>query len=147
MEQLADGAKIWLFLADHYVLNLTTQSAFELWSASLFYVSDAQNECIYIMTPLNTRHGKMMSDHPKVSGTVSDQTTDLSQAKGLQFSGAVQELGGAEEAHAMALYQKFFPVAEDFKQPVWKISFNELKLTDYSIDFGANYEWSSALAQ
>jgi len=147
MNPLADEAKIWLFLADHHVLTLSTQSAFELWSASLFYVCDEQHKCIYVMTSKNSRHGKMMAERSAVSGTISDQVTDLSQLKGLQFSAEVSELAGKEEQLALGLYQKYFPVAEDFQQPVWKISFNELKLTDHSAGFDISYIWTRQLTQ
>lgn len=133
--------KIWPFIRSNYVLTICTQSADSLWAASLFYVAD--KERLYVMSDLTTRHGSMMLANNKVSGTIAVPVEDISQIRGLQFTGEIKLLEGEEEEKERVLrfYEKRFPVAKAFSAPLWQINFTELKLTDNSAGFGTKYYW------
>jgi len=147
MKLLTNEENIWSFLGDHHVLTLSTHSNSELWSAILFYVYNAENQSIFIMTPKETRHGEMMINNAKVSGTISDQVTDITQITGLQFSADVKILAGKAEAGARALYEKYFPVDENYKQLMWEIIFTEVKLIDHPAVYGAECFWNRELVR
>jgi len=147
MKLLTNEENICSFLADHHVLTISTQSASELWSAILFYVYDTKSQSIYIMTPLETRHGEMMIGNPKVSGTISDQVTDITQITGLQFSADVKILVEQAEISARALYEKFFPVDENYKQSMWEVTIKEAKLIDHPAVYGTRCFWDNELVK
>ena len=143
MKQSIELTKIWDFLCTRHVLSISTYTKSTIWSASLFYITDTKNQCLYIMSAENTRHSQMFLNNPFVSGTISDQTIKISEIVGLQFSGQVFLLKDEEEIKARKLYELHFPIATQFRERIWKICFTELKLTDNTAGFGTKYNWLS----
>ena len=144
MEKTTDLQKIWLFLASQHVISITSHTAADAWSASVFYAADKVNMVLYVMTTEKSRHGKLMMKNPIISGTVADQTADVKQLKGIQFRAEITLLNKGEEAAARELYVLNFPIAKTHQDSIWKISFLELKLTDNTAGFGTKYNWRSA---
>lgn len=143
MEQSTDLERMWQYIAGYHVLTLCTHNPFGSWAANLFYATDAINQCLYVLTSENTRHGTMMQANPSISGTISDQQADVSQLRGLQFRATITRLTGDEENLGRDCYEGRFPIAKKMKETVWKISFTELKLTDNTAGFGTKYNWRS----
>lgn len=133
---------IWQFISAYHVVSITAQSNQQMWSANAFYIPDFGRDSIYIMSNTATRHARMMQQHPIISGTISDQVSDVGNLKGLQFAASAEEIADSEMIEKVqALYVARFPIAEKMQDTLWKISFLEMKYTDNSVGFGTKYIW------
>jgi len=134
--------EIWDFVQDNHVLSATAAWNEELWSVNLFYTSDQNNDCVWVMTDENTRHGEMMSKNNAISGTISSQEANIHLLKGIQFSGTIELINdGNTYKEGLKLYQKRFPIAHLHKKALWKLSFIKIKLTNNTLGFGTKLMW------
>lgn len=134
---------IWNYILSNHVLSMSACNHDDIWSANMFYAAHPLQDSVYIMTSMFTNHGQLMLQNAMVSGTISDQTKDVEQLKGIQFQGLAAVLTGTEEEHALSLYAGQFPVAKKMKETVWKITFTVLKYTDNSLGFGTKMIWQN----
>lgn len=132
---------IWSYVLSNHVLGITAFSPRDMWSANLFYAGDLEHDCVYVMSGIATRHGQLMQQQSQVSGTICAQIENVAELKGIQFQGLTSVLSGGDYDHAMAIYQKRFPIAEKMKETLWKISFTIVKYTDNSLGFGTKLIW------
>lgn len=142
-----DLNRIRAYCQQNHVLTLCAHHQSESWAASLFYVLAMEASTFYIMTSPGTRHGRIMTENPDISGTISDQTEEVAILRGLQFSGIVSQLTEPERTQALEQYQNRFPAARRHTEVLWKIKCREMKLTDNTAGFGTKYYWMESSPQ
>ncbi|PLR34875.1 YhbP family protein [Chimaeribacter arupi] len=141
MQLSDDRVTIEKYLKKYHVLTLCAAAGEDLWCANCFYVVEPGQMALLLMTDLKTRHGALMAQQPRVSGTIAAQPKTVALIKGVQYSGRAIQLVGEEEQAGRALYCKQFPVARAMPSPVWRLSLDEIKMTDNTLGFGKKLFW------
>ncbi|MFM2484168.1 hypothetical protein [Celerinatantimonas yamalensis] len=129
------------YLSSQHVVTIAGQDAQGLWAANCFYVWSAEVLGFIVLSSLNTRHGQIMKDYPKVCGTVSDQTQSIAHLQGVQYTGRSLLLNGSEKQNALQLYYQKFPIARAKPAPTWLIQIDTLKMTNNRLVFGHKTRW------
>lgn len=132
-------SKIEQFIAENHVISIAVNDKNEIWSFNAFYVKNEQNNQLIILTSLDSIHGNILQKNPNVSGTISNQISDVKELKGLQFKGTL--IANKNAAHLYELYCTKFPIAKNLKETVWILEFETLKYTDNSLGFGTKLYW------
>lgn len=99
------------WLAKQHVVTWCVHHEGELWCANAFYLFDAQNVALYLLTDDKTRHAQMSGACAPVAGTVNGQPKTVTRIRGVQFKGVIRRLEGQESDAARKAYLRRFPVA------------------------------------
>jgi len=137
----SDLKTIVAYLKKQHVLSMCVGDAQSLWCANCFYALNEAEMSVYVLTDHNTRHGALLAQYRHVAGTISDQTITVSLIKGAQYSGEMTELTGAEAQEARKIYTSRFPLAKLASTPIWRLTFDEVKLTNNKLGFGTKLSW------
>ncbi|EAB2698544.1 YhbP family protein [Salmonella enterica] len=129
------------WLAKQHVVAWCVHHEGELWCANAFYLFDAQNVALYLLTDDKTRHAQMSGACAPVAGTVNGQPKTVARIRGVQFKGEIRRLEGQESDAARKAYLRRFPVARVLPAPVWEIRLDEIKFTDNTLGFGKKLHW------
>ncbi|EFT9487797.1 YhbP family protein [Salmonella enterica] len=129
------------WLAKQHVVTWCVRHEGELWCANAFYLFDAQNVALYLLTDDKTRHAQMSGACAPVAGTVNGQPKTVARIRGVQFKGEIRRLEGEESDAARKAYLRRFPVARVLPAPVWEIRLDEIKFTDNTLGFGKKLHW------
>ncbi|ACS87340.1 YhbP family protein [Musicola paradisiaca] len=129
------------YLKKLHVLTLCVSDNSALWCANCFYVFDEAQVAFFLMTEIETRHANIMLRQPRVAGTVNGQPKSVLLVRGVQFVGEISRLTGEEETSARNRYNARFPVARSISAPIWKLSLDEIKMTDNALGFGKKHVW------
>lgn len=131
------------YLRQHHVLALATRTADDLWAAAVFYVNSGFD--LIFLSAGHTRHAHHLATHPWAAATIQDSISDWREIKGIQLEGPVQQLAGAEQEMAEALYRTRFPFLQDAPDPIqrafaqvnwYRLTPRHLYLLDNSHGFG-----------
>lgn len=114
------------WLAKQHVVTWCVHHEGELWCANAFYLFDAQNVALYLLTDDKTRHAQMSGACAPVAGTVNGQPKTVARIRGVQFKGEIRRLEGQESDAARKAYLRRFPVARVLPAPVWEIRLDEI---------------------
>lgn len=106
-----------------------------------FYSFDEKNQLLFFKSSSNTRHSKILSNNPKVSGTILPNETKRLAIKGLQFTGTVLYDSFPNEVRPDVSYHKTYPFALAKPGHVWCIQLEKIKMTDNTRIFGEKLEW------
>ncbi len=97
------------FLKEISTLTLATASEQgEPWAATVFFAADKHFN-LYFVSDHRTQHGRDMAARSRVAATVNPDCDNWHAVRGLQISGTVDVVEGAERARALLLYFKKFP--------------------------------------
>ncbi|EHS6224582.1 YhbP family protein [Salmonella enterica] len=129
------------WLAKQHVVAWCVHHEGELWCANAFYLFDAQNVALYLLTDDKTRHAQMSGACAPVAGTVNGQPKTVARIRGVQFKGEIRRLEGQESDAARKAYLRRFPVARVLPAPIWEIRLDEIKFTDNTLGFGKKLHW------
>lgn len=129
------------YLNSQHVLALCCHDRESSWCASCFYVFERETMSFLIMTDGKTRHGQLIEKNPQVVGTISEQQTEITDLKGIQFSGSISLLIGEKEDQARQNYYDRFPIAKMIPSPIWRLTLDEVKMTDNTAGFASKYLW------
>ncbi|WP_203435762.1 YhbP family protein [Salmonella enterica] len=129
------------WLAKQHAVTWCVHHEGELWCANAFYLFDAQNVALYLLTDDKTRHAQMSGACAPVAGTVNGQPKTVARIRGVQFKGEIRRLEGQESDAARKAYLRRFPVARVLPAPVWEIRLDEIKFTDNTLGFGKKLHW------
>ncbi|EGP1218195.1 TPA: YhbP family protein [Salmonella enterica subsp. enterica serovar Typhi] len=129
------------WLTKQHVVTWCVHHEGELWCANAFYLFDAQNVALYLLTDDKTRHAQMSGACAPVAGTVNGQPKTVARIRGVQFKGEIRRLEGQESDAARKAYLRRFPVARVLPAPVWEIRLDEIKFTDNTLGFGKKLHW------
>ena len=148
--------RIELSLTNHYTISIATVAGEELWSASVFYVSD-QKLNIYFISFDESKHIQGILKDKRVSATINQDVSDWMQIKGLQLQGVAYKVPEQLRKDILNAYRKKFdsinrllelPETDDEKkiakqfnsislfcfEPHW------IRLLDNSLGFGSKEE-------
>jgi uncharacterized protein len=132
---------IFIYLKKQHVLSLCCSFNDDIWCANCFYVFDEIKVEFYLMTSTESLHSKLMLNNNNVAGTVNGQPKNISLIKGIQYKGVVSLLTEKDNADALSLYTKRFPIAKIKSLPLWKIEISALKFTNNILGFGKKTDW------
>lgn len=131
------------FLADNHVVSIATSAEDRLWGACCFYVFDAEQARLIILTSRKTEHGSMMAAQPQIAGTIAGQPDSITKISGIQFRATAECLEDDESRKvALSLYYKAHPVARAMKSDVWALNLDTVKFTDNKLVFAQKTHWS-----
>ena len=148
--------RIELSLTNHYTISIATAAKEELWSASVFYVSD-QKLNIYFISFDESKHIQGILKNKRVSATINQDVSDWMQIKGLQLQGVAYKVPEQHRKNILNAYRQKFdsihvlldlPKTDDEKkiakqfnsislfcfEPHW------IRLLDNSLGFGSKEE-------
>jgi len=94
------------FVAGHHVMTLATNGPLGLWAAAVFYAHDGFR--FVFLSAGHTRHAQNLAVVPDVAATIQAEYDNWAAIKGIQLEGTVEQLHGARQATAMALYATRF---------------------------------------
>jgi uncharacterized protein YhbP (UPF0306 family) len=95
------------YLAGHQVMTLATTGPAGLWAAAVFYASAGFR--LYFLSAGHTRHAQNVTSTGYVAATIQEDYRDWPDIQGLQLSGPVRLLSGAEREQAILIYQQKYP--------------------------------------
>jgi uncharacterized protein YhbP (UPF0306 family) len=135
------------YLQQHQVMSLATSGPGGIWAAAVFYVNHDFD--IYFLSAATSRHSVNIATNSKVAVTIQEDYRDWKEIKGIQSEGHTVRLSGREQAHAVALYAKKFPlitsappaIAKALRKVSWyRFSPTRLYFVDNSTAFGKRDE-------
>lgn len=130
------------FINRYHVVSLACYANGTLWSASCFYIFDAENDRLILLTKQTTCHGELMRQNPNIAGTIAGQPQHLNEIEGLQFSATARCLSEPDErSRAFTQYTQRYPIAKLIPSDVWEIRFNEIKFTENRTAFAHKTYW------
>lgn len=94
------------YLQQHHVMTLATHGPDGLWAAAVFYASSGFD--LYFLSAGHTRHAQNMAAMPRIAATIQEDYADWAVIQGIQLTGDVTQLSGAERLKANAWYQAKF---------------------------------------
>lgn len=113
----SDRAAIHDMLARHNTITLATCRDGQPWAASLFFASDAKLN-LYFVSDYRTHHARDIDIHTEAAATVNADCGSWTEVKGLQMTGSVTALKGAQRLNALRHYlAKFDDVRALFDAP------------------------------
>src|SRR5512145_1259083 len=134
------------YLAAHNVMTLSTMGPEGPWAAAVFY-SSRELDLFFVSSP-KSRHAGHLQANPKVAAAIHEDYRDWRAIQGIQLSGTVVRLQGAEREAALACYREKFnflnnPVAELVpvlealgKAACYRLTPSELHFIDNATGFG-----------
>ena len=147
MEHIIDQ-KIVEFIKDHHVLTLATCNNNKPYCATMFYIADFKGEnepksvCLVFTSDDETRHVKDIHENKHIAGAIALETSIVGKIQGIQFTGIIKKLDGAELKNAKMSYIKRFPVAALATLHLWEVEVDYIKLTDNRLGFGKKLTWT-----
>jgi len=148
--------RIELFLSKHHTISIATSAEGELWSASVFYVSDEKLN-IYFISFEESKHIQGLLKNKRVSATINQDVSDWMQIKGLQLQGLAYKVPEQHRKDILDAYRKKFdsihrllelPETDDEKKiakqfnSISLFSFDPdwIRFLDNSLSFGSKEE-------
>lgn len=95
------------YLADHQVMTLATAGERGPWAAAVFYASKGFH--LYFLSADHTRHIEDLMTDGRCAAAIQEDYRDWPEIKGIQLEGKVEQLSGAQQNQAIALYKAKFP--------------------------------------
>ena len=113
MQKKALEQTIRRYMATHNTISLAVAAGDVPHAASVFYVNIGFN--LYFLSSPSSRHGEILAQNPRVSGTINEDYADWLQIKGIQLEGRIEYVGGImKNARIVGAYIKKFPNVADF---------------------------------
>jgi uncharacterized protein YhbP (UPF0306 family) len=94
------------YVTGHHVMTLATNGPAGVWAAAVFYAHDEFR--FVFLSAGHTRHAQNIAAAPDVAVTIQSDYDDWTAIKGVQLEGVVEQLDGARQAAALALYAARF---------------------------------------
>lgn len=108
------------YLRAHNVMSVATNGPEGLWAAAVFYVND--DFVLYFLSAPTSRHSVNIAANPRVAVTIQQEYDDWRAIKGIQLEGVVSRLEGLEQARAILLYGKKFPIVANIARAPTEIA-------------------------
>lgn len=142
-------------LAREHVMTLACRDAQGTWVAAVFYASDRLD--LYFVSSPTSRHARSLAFDARLAAEVHGPAADWHAIVGLQISGTVEEIHGAEAAAARCLYAGRFPfidgagstpdpaLARALEKVAWyRLRIDDAVLIDNTRGLGRRASWSRA---
>jgi uncharacterized protein YhbP (UPF0306 family) len=92
----------WNWLDQHNVLNLGTVGPDGPWSAAVYFARDGKR--FIFLSARHSKHASNLAADPRCSATINGDARAWSNIRGVQLSGRVRRLDGAEAEASRGLY-------------------------------------------
>ncbi|MBN2870738.1 MAG: hypothetical protein JXK04_07265 [Campylobacterales bacterium] len=135
--------KIGAFIERHHLLSLAT-SGERLWCCSMFYAFDPEAVAFIVASDETTEHMRNVRGNDAVAGTVALETKQVGKIQGIQFAGHLRK---TEKRENFELYYRKFPYARVMNPTLWKITLDEIKMTDNTLGFGKKLTWKRSVSE
>ena len=145
MENQTFPHEISAFIESRHCMSISVCTAEGPWSATVFYVFDSENNRLIFASNMETRHGRIMLQNPKISGTISNDEFQIVKIQGIQFEGEVRQAKSHYKRKARLLFLRKFPFALLKKTTLWYIEPTYAKMTDNTLFFSAKIHWERNL--
>lgn len=129
------------FLKQQKVLALATRGEDMPGCCNCFYELADEESMLVIMSDEKSSHVQEARVHPKVSGTVFDPKSTMTNVRGVQFQGRFMALSGDLEKKARKYYQAKFPLAKIKGKPFWGIVLARVRLLESRAGIPYKTEW------
>jgi uncharacterized protein YhbP (UPF0306 family) len=144
MNNLIDN-RILSLIREHHIFTLAVTREVQPWCATCFYVYDEKCNLFIFTSEDDTRHihDVVETGNFLVAGAIALETKMIGKIRGIQFSGTIFKLEGADLKSAKKAYLEKFPIARFSTLYLWGISPNLIKMTDNRLGFGKKLIWHS----
>jgi len=135
--------KILSLISEHHIFTLAVTHGPQPWCATCFYVYNEENNLFIFTSEDNTRHIRDVVETGNflTAGAIALETKMVGKLRGIQFSGSMHRLEGAEKKSAKKLYLDKFPIARFSTLYLWGIHPEMIKMTDNRLGFGKKIIW------
>lgn len=107
-----------------------------------FYSFNSNEGLIFIKSPLDTHHSKLIFDNPNIAGTILPDKLNVLKVMGIQFEGIVLSQDHLLSKNASSHYHKKYPFALAMPGEIWTVQVNKIKMTDSRLGLGKKLTWS-----
>ena len=123
------------------MLTLATVADRIPWCANCFYIYLEEENCLAFTSDRTTRHIRDIESWKAVAGSVVLETNIIGKIRGIQFTGTIEEPGGALSDKVNKAYLKRFPIAMLMDTTLWVVWLEYIKFTDNRLGFGKKLVW------
>ncbi len=99
--------KVLAYLAAHNVMTLSTFGPDGPWASAVFYASDEFT--FYFVSSPKSRHAANLAGDPRIGAAIHEDYRDWRAIQGVQFSGRVVHVEGADRDAALECYRRKYP--------------------------------------
>ena len=138
-------------LSQHHVVTLACHDERGAWAAAVFYAHDGLD--LLFLSSRSSRHIRSLAHDARLAGAIHGPAQDWRTILGLQVSGIVDELSGAELDAARQRYAQRFPFVGDGadadpalsaalrKSACWRLRIDEAVVVDNTRGLGSRQRW------
>jgi uncharacterized protein YhbP (UPF0306 family) len=136
--------KILSLIREHHIFTLAVTRNTQPWCATCFYVYDEDLNLFIFTSEEDTRHIRdaVETGNYATAGAIALETKMIGRIRGIQFSGNMHRLEGAELKMAEKRYVEKFPIARLSVLYLWGIKPEIMKMTDNRLGFGKKLIWT-----
>lgn len=137
--------RILSLIREHHIFTLAVTREAQPWCATLFYVYDEDRNLFIFTSEDDTRHIRdaVETGNFLTAGAIALETKMIGKIRGIQFSGTMHKLEGAELKSVKKYYLEKFPIARFSTLFLWGIKPDMIKMTDNRLGFGEKLIWHS----
>ncbi|MCK9421648.1 MAG: pyridoxamine 5'-phosphate oxidase family protein [Bacteroidales bacterium] len=132
------------FIGDHHIMTLAVSKDNIPYCATCYYVYLQDENRFFFTSDPETRHMQDIigGNNYRVAGAIALETKIVGKIRGIQFTGTILVLEGAELTKAKTSYLKRFPIARLVPGlHLWELKPDFIKLTDNRLGFGKKLIW------
>ena len=108
---------------------------------SCFYAIDPDEALLYFKSPESTYHSTLIKENPFISGSILPDKLDVSNIKGIQFTGIVLDARERTRKQAELKYDKKYRTRIGVRGDMWIIQIYHIKMTVGTPGFGNRIIW------
>ncbi len=133
------------FIGDHHIFTLAVSRDGQAWCATCFYVYLPEPNLFVFTSDEDTKHIRdiIETNNYYGAGAIALETKMTGKIRGIQFTGRIRKLDGAEKRAAKRQYVARFPVAQFTRLTLWGLEPDQIKMTDNRLGFGTKLYWKS----
>jgi len=137
--------RILSLIREHHIFTLAVTRGNQPWCATCFYIYDEKRNLFIFTSEEDTRHIRdaVETDNFLTAGAIALETKMIGKLRGIQFTGIMFKLEGADLKTAKKAYIKKFPIAMFSSLYLWGIRPDMIKMTDNRLGFGKKLIWHS----
>lgn len=137
--------RILSLIREHHIFTLAVTRGAQPWCATCFYVYDEKRNLFIFTSEEDTRHIRdaVETGNFLTAGAIALETKMIGKLRGIQFSGIMFKLEGADLKSAKKAYLDKFPIARFSTLYLWGIKPTVMKMTDNRLGFGKKIIWKS----
>ncbi len=137
--------RILSLIREHHIFTLAVTRGSQPWCATCFYIYDEKRNLFIFTSEEDTRHIRdaVETDNFLTAGAIALETKMIGKLRGIQFTGIMFKLEGADLKPAKKAYVKKFPIAMFSSLYLWGIRPDMIKMTDNRLGFGKKLIWHS----